>query len=57
MKKVIYIAVALFIGSPIFMSCREEGKEVEAQELRDDVSNDNSNDSTYDTNPTENDPD
>ncbi|AGC76295.1 hypothetical protein LX97_00961 [Nonlabens dokdonensis] len=57
MKKVFYIAIALFLVSPVLMSCRDEEKEVEVQELRDDVPNDNSNESTYDTNPTENDPD
>jgi hypothetical protein len=56
MKKLSILFLFLFTLGMFTTSCREE-KEVEVQELRDDVPNDNSNESTYDTNPTENDPD
>ncbi|WP_438968604.1 hypothetical protein [Nonlabens sp.] len=57
MKKIALIVTIMFLTLPILVGCREEGKEVEVQELRDDVPNDNSSESTYNTNPTENDPD
>lgn len=57
MKKLSVLFLFLFTLSMLTTSCRDEEKEVEVQELRDDVPNDNSSESTYDTNPTENDPD
>jgi len=55
MKKISYLAIALFVASPALMSCREE-KEVEVERLESDV-DDSTDEDGYDTNPTEEDPD
>lgn len=58
MKKILVLiaAMTLLIGTT---SCREEhesmDQEVEVQELQDDVPNDNSSESTYETNPVQDD--
>ena len=60
MKKIAYIAVAIFMAAPVLSSCRDENdRTVEVERLEEDVPNshDNQNDDGYDTNPTEEDPD
>jgi len=55
MKKLLYIALALFLSAPVLTSCRDQ-KNVEVETLDSDA-NDSTDDESYDTNPTENDPD
>ncbi len=55
MKKITFFAVALFVAAPIFSSCRDD-REVEVETLAPDAEDDD-NQESYDTNPTESDPD
>jgi hypothetical protein len=55
MKKIAYLAIALFIVSPVLTSCRDENT-IEVEKLEPDA-DDSADDEGYDTNPTESDPD
>lgn len=53
MKKIAYLIMTLFLVSPVLMSCRDENT-VEVEQLEPDADDD---EESYDTNPTEEDPD